>query len=104
MLVEKPLGLSAEDCHKAVDAAAKTDWLPCDSGLVVRTAGRNIERLDLPSAGNVHLPLVRDFVDSILSDCEPVTNLVESAKANVLLDAVYRSARENVAVTIDWPD
>ena len=83
-----------------VGTEARIDWLPYDSGPVVKTVGRDVENLDLPPAENVHQPLVQDFVDAILQDTEPAVSLAESAKANTLLDAVYQSARENREVTL----
>jgi len=83
-----------------VGTLAKINWLPYDSGPVVKTVGRNIENLELPSAENVHLPLVDDFVNAILEEREPLCSLSEAVKTNILLDAVYRSAKENKEVRI----
>ena len=83
-----------------VGTEAKVLWLPCDTGPVVKTVGRDIEELDMPNAENVHLPLVQDFVDAVLEGREPAVTVTEAAKTNVLLNAVYRSAEENREITL----
>lgn len=85
-----------------VGANAKLQWLPYDSGPVIKTAGRQTENLDLPSVENVHRPLVEDFVAAIRENRPPAVPLAEAMKTNILLDAVYQSARENreVALTV----
>ena len=84
-----------------VGTRAKINWLPYDSGPVVRTVGRQVESLDLPSAENVHVPLVEDFVRAIIEDREPLSSLAEAVKTNLLLDAVYRSSDENREVEVE---
>lgn len=83
-----------------VGVEAKVNWLPYDSGPVIKTVGRNVGSLDLPCAENVHMPLVEDFVQSVLSGRSPLYSITESAKTNVLLDAVYRSVAENREVEV----
>ncbi len=78
-----------------VGTEAKLDWLPYDSGPVSLTKGRLTESLDQPSAENVHLPLVEDFVQAVLTGRAPACPLAEALKTNVLLDAIYQSAAEN---------
>jgi len=85
---------------EVVGTEAKINWLPYDSGSVVKTVGRNAENLDLPCAGNVHQPLVEDFVQSVVSGRPPKYSIAESAKANTLLDAIYQSAGEGREVRL----
>jgi len=75
-----------------IGTQAKVKWHPYDSGPVIKTVGRDIQKLDLPAADNVHAPLIADFVDAVLNDRAPAVTLTESAKTNILLDAVYESA------------
>jgi predicted dehydrogenase len=83
-----------------VGTEAKLDWLPYDSGAITKTVGRETENLTLPPAANVHQPMVEDFVDAILNDRRPLLSLAEAAKTNLLLDAIYQSARENREVAL----
>jgi len=83
-----------------VGTEGKLLWHPYDSGSVVYTAGREINDLQMPPAENVHLPLVQDFVDSVAGGRQPACGLHEAMKTNVLLDAIYRSARDNREVVI----
>ncbi|MBI3948642.1 MAG: Gfo/Idh/MocA family oxidoreductase [Armatimonadetes bacterium] len=83
-----------------VGTEAKIDWLPYDTGPVVKTVGREITDLQLPSAENVHLPLVEDFVQAVREGRAPVCPLEEAAKTNRLLDAIYRSAAERREVAV----
>ncbi len=75
-------------------------WRPFDSGPVQKTVGDQHTALELPPADNVHLPLVEDFVDAIAQDRPPRFSLAESARANRLLDAIYRSSAEGQEVVI----
>jgi len=75
-----------------VGTEAKIKWHPYDAGKVVKTAGRDIQELDLPNPENVHAPLVEDFVQAVMQNRRPAVSLEEAAKTNILLDAVYRSA------------
>jgi 1,5-anhydro-D-fructose reductase (1,5-anhydro-D-mannitol-forming) len=83
-----------------VGTEAKLDWLPYDSGPVSKTIGRQTEQLDQPSAENVHLPLVEDFVQAIRAGRAPACPLAEAAKTNLLLDAIYQSAAGNREVVL----
>ena len=64
------------------------------------TVGRDAQDLRLTNAENVHLPLIQDFVNAVLDDREPVCPVAEAAKTNILLDAIYRSAREGSDVVL----
>jgi len=66
-------------------------WCPFDSGLVTETMGSEVRTLDLPPAHNVHSPLIADFEEAVCEGRSPVSPLAEALKANLLLDAVYRS-------------
>ena len=77
-----------------VGAEARLHWPACDGGPVVKTVGREVTEIDMPNAGNVHLPLVQDFVDAVREGRAPVCPVQEAAKTNVLLDAIYASAAE----------
>lgn len=68
-------------------------WSPFDAGPVILARGRERQEFDLPPAENVHQPLVEDFVAGVQSRGEPVVPLREAVKTNVLLDAIYRSAK-----------
>lgn len=83
-----------------IGTEAKVDWLPYDSGAVVKTVGRDIQRIEMPEPENVHLPLIQDFTDSILKDKNPACLAEEAAKTNILLDALYVSANENKVVKL----
>lgn len=80
---------------------AKIDWLPYDTGPATKTVGRETSNLDLPPASNVHLPLVEDFIRAIQEKRPFACDLAEAAKTNVLLDAVYQSARDNREIVLE---
>lgn len=82
-----------------VGTDARVNWLPYDAGPVDFAAGRSLEKLDLPNPENVHQPLVEDFVQAVLANRPPAIPLGEAAKTNILLDAVYRSTRDNCEIT-----
>jgi len=80
---------------EVVGTEAKVLWQPCDSGKVVKTVGRNITEIEVPTAENVHQPLIEDFVQAALEGGKPRITFAEAAKTNRLIDAVYRSAGEH---------
>ena len=83
-----------------VGTEARITWLPYDSGPVTKIVGREKEMLDQPNPENVHQPLIEDFVQAIAQNRPPRYTVAESAKTNLVLDAVYRSAAEGREVEI----
>ena len=83
-----------------VGTEAKVKWHPYDSGKVLKTVGRDIQELDIPNAENVHAPLVEDFVKAVLDHRPPRVSLEEAMKTNVLLDALFESARTGRAINL----
>lgn len=75
-------------------------WSPFDAGPVILMRGRERQQLDLPHAGNVHQPLVEDFVQAVRSRDEPIVPLSEAAKTNALLEAIYRSGQTGQEVVL----
>ena len=75
-----------------VGTEGKIVWSPYDTGPVIKTVGNQVECLDLKGAANVHIPLVEDFVQSVLTNCVPRSTVTEAIKTNILLDAIYESA------------
>jgi predicted dehydrogenase len=76
-----------------VGTEARVKWCPYDSGIVIKTVGRDTEELKLLPAQNMHLPLVENFVEAVISDGRPEAGLDEAVKTNVVLDAIYESSR-----------
>jgi len=83
-----------------VGTEAKLLWEPYDSGPVTATVGRDVTRVDLPNAENVHLPLVQDFVDALREKRAPVCPAHEAVKTNALMDAVYASSAQGREVRV----
>lgn len=75
-----------------VGSEGRIRWSPADTGPVVVTIGRDVQQLDLPNDANVHLPLVRDFVDAVATGRAPAVPLDEAVKANRVMDAIYQSS------------
>lgn len=83
-----------------IGTEGRVSWQPYDTGPVAVTLGRERELVELPPAANVHVPLVEDFVAAVREGRPPRYTLAESMRANVILDAVYQSAREGREVEI----
>jgi predicted dehydrogenase len=60
-----------------------------------------VQRLKLPPAANVHLPLIEDFNRAVLEDRPPAVPAAEALKTNLLLDAIYESARTGQEILIE---
>ena len=85
---------------EVVGTEAKVLWQPYDSGKAVKTVGRDITEIDVPTADNVHMPLVEDFVAAVREGRKTAAPFSEALKTNRLIDAVYRSAQEKRGVTV----
>ena len=83
-----------------IGTEAKVKWHPYDSPSVVKTVGRDIKEVETPNPENVHYPLVEDFVSAVEENRDPKITAAEAVKTNLLLDAVYRSAKENREVSL----
>ena len=84
-----------------VGTEAKLNWLPFDTGPVVKTVGRDATSLEMPNAENVHLPVIEDFVDAVLTGRPPLCPAREANKTGALLDAIYASAAGNREVRVN---
>ena len=74
---------------EVVGTEARIIWSPYDNGPVIKTVGKHVDHIELPSAENVHLPLVENFVRGILTNRAPVYSITDALKTNILLDAIY---------------
>jgi len=83
-----------------IGTEAKVKWHPYDSAWVVKTVGRDVEKIEAPNHENVHYPLIEDFVSAVEEGRDPAVTAAEAAKTNRLLDAVYESARDNREVEL----
>jgi predicted dehydrogenase len=77
---------------EVVGTEGKILWLPCDTGKVQITVGRETNDIDLPNHANVHQPLIDDFERAVRQNGAPVCTFEQAARTNRLLDAIYRSA------------
>ena len=83
-----------------IGTEAKVTWHPYDGERVTLTVGRDTREIATPNPSNVHYPLVEDFVAAVLEDRDPAVTAAEGAKTNRVVDALYRSARENREVAL----
>ena len=83
-----------------VGTEEKIKWHPYDGPKVLKTAGRDIQEIEIPNHENVHYPVIEDFVSSIIEGREPQASVEEAVKTNFLLDAIYLSAREDKEVML----
>ncbi len=83
-----------------VGTEAKVKWHPYDSDNVLKTVGRDTVEVPTPNAKNAHVPLIADFVSAVLENRDPTVTVAEAAKTNAVMDAFFRSAREEREVRI----
>src|SRR5207253_11203425 len=65
---------------------------PLNSGVISIRTGDEHRRESHPSAANVHLPLIEDFVDAIATDREPVVNGAIGRAVAEVEDLIYAQA------------
>jgi len=80
------------------------EWPPHGNGPVVKITPSGAERLDTRTETNYHLPMVRDFVDSVLKGRQPVCTLESAVKTEIVTDAIYRSAASGKLEPVIWED
>ena len=85
---------------EVIGTEGKVLWSPADAGKVTITMGRDIEEMVLPSAENVHQPLVDDFETAIAAGRPPIVPLEDAVATNRVLDAIYESSRSRRAVEL----
>ena len=83
-----------------IGAEAKLKWHPYDDDSVLKTVGRDIQSIEIPNPPNVHYPLIHDFVSAVEEGRDPVVTPAEAARTTLLIDALYRSAREGREVRL----
>ena len=83
-----------------IGTEAKVKWHPYDGPSVLKTVGRQIDEIAAPDHENVHYPLVEDFVSACLDDRDPRVTAAEAAKTNLIIDALYTSARQRREVKL----
>jgi predicted dehydrogenase len=80
-----------------IGSHARLRLVPADTGPVVKTVNKETVTLEMPNSANVHLPLVQDFVDSVLAGKQPFVPLEGAVKVNRVIDAIYRSGASGKA-------
>lgn len=83
-----------------VGTEGRITWSPYDTGPLIKTVRGQTEHLDLPVSANVHVPLVKDFVQSMLMNRPPRCPATEAVKTNILLDSIYESAEMSREVNL----
>ena len=97
-------GWSSKTCvhdFEVIGSQGGVRWPAADAGEVVVTLGRDTQKLEMPRAPNVHLPLIEDFNRAVLEGRQPVVPVAEALKTNLLLDAIYRSAETGQEMRIE---
>jgi 1,5-anhydro-D-fructose reductase (1,5-anhydro-D-mannitol-forming) len=85
---------------EVIGTQARIEWHPYDGANVVKMVGRDAQDIPMPNHQNVHYPLIKDFVTCIFENRQPENSIDESIKTNLLLDAIYASARKGAEVLI----
>lgn len=80
------------------------EWPPHGNGPIFRITGDGTRKLDTLTDPNYHLPMVQDYVDSVLARRQPVCTLESAVKTEVVTDAIYRSAASGKLEPVIWKD
>ncbi|MFQ6043954.1 MAG: Gfo/Idh/MocA family protein, partial [Candidatus Poribacteria bacterium] len=73
---------------------------PLDSGNIVVHNASGTQEYNLPPTKITHLGLVQDFVQSIVTEREPISSGEDGMKASLVMDAVYKSSKLKQATPI----
>ncbi len=84
-----------------VGSEARLSLHPSDGEEAVITVGRDTDRMMISNPANLHAPLIDDFARSIIEDRAPRFDGRDGSDAGRIMDAVFRSAREEAWVELD---
>jgi hypothetical protein len=73
------------------DTASRNEWPPHGNGPVLKTSAKGVESFDVKTDSNFHLPMVQDFVDSLLAGRKPLCRLESAVETALATDAIFRS-------------
>ncbi|MGQ9525543.1 MAG: Gfo/Idh/MocA family protein [Armatimonadota bacterium] len=92
-----------EDCLEIQGTRGRAIARPFDTNLTVHTSagGRRSYSFQVPQPS--HLLLVEHFRDVLRGEASPLITGEEGMQANLVIDAIYRSAAERRAVAVEAP-
>ena len=85
---------------EVVGTEAKVKWHPFDDPKFLKTAGRNVETVEVLDIENVHKPLIESYTSWIIDGTDFVCSGREAMKTNRLIDAVYESSRSGQEIEL----
>ncbi len=78
------------------------EWPPHGNGPVVKITGAGTQQFEAHTEENWHLPMVRDYVEALLTGREPVCTLENAVRTEVITDAVFRSIESGRVEPVAW--
>lgn len=79
-------------------------WPPHGNGPVVKITAAGTERIEAHTHENWHLPMIRDYVEAVLTGRPPVCTLESAVKTEIITDAIFRSLGSERVETVAWRD
>lgn len=80
------------------------EWPPGGNGPIFKITGDGTIKLDTLTDPNYHLPMVQDYVNSVLARRQPVCTLESAVKTEIVTDAIYHSAASGKLESVIWKD
>ncbi|MGE5532667.1 MAG: Gfo/Idh/MocA family protein [Bacteroidota bacterium] len=77
-------------------------WPPHGNGPVVKISGAGTEEIAAKTDTNWHLPMVRDYVDALLTGRQPVCTLQSAVQTEIITDAIFRSIESGAVEPVLW--
>lgn len=77
-------------------------WPPHGNGPVVKITGAGTESIAAHTAENWHLPMIRDYVEAVLTGRPPVCTLESAVKTEIITDAIFRSLESGRVEAVAW--
>lgn len=79
-------------------------WPPHGNGPVVKMTAAGTESIAAHTADNWHLPMLRDYVEAVLTGRPPVCTLDSAVKTEIITDAIFRSLESGRVEAVAWRD
>ncbi len=78
------------------------EWPPHGNGPVIRITRAGTETFPVHTDENYHLPMIEDYVDSLLAGRTPVCTLESATKTEIITDAIFRSITSGRVEPVQW--
>ena len=80
------------------------EWPPHGNGPIQKITAAGTETIPAHTDENVHLPMIEDYVEALLTGREPVCTLESATRTEIITDAIFRSIGSGNLEPVHWEE